>query len=370
MTWPDQFVCPGYTQLVIIPKTATKTSLNSWASTRRSRIVWTLALTFLLVSLALVAVRGSQDEGPGSNPFAGEQFYVDPDSDAGRQAEEWRSYRPADASQMGKIASQPATYYFREWTEQTRAGTAGLVDKRVSRITQSGALPVLGAYAVPKRDCGEYSDGGFTTAAQYRDWVEGFAQGIGDRKAVVVLEPDALGVTYCLSEAELRERLALMNYAVQAFEANPRTHVYIAAHATPPSAEDYRPVLRLMAERLRAAGVGEAEGFALNVSGFDRTGDMVGFGEALSEEVGDKHFVIDTSRNGLGPWRSGEPEAWCNPAGRALGPRPTAETGHRLVDAYYWFKWPGQSDGTCRGGPPAGTFMPEYALGLAQRAAY
>ena len=312
----------------------------------------------------------SQDGGPATNPFAGERFYADPDSDARRQAEEWRASRPGDARQMDKIASQPATYYFSEWTEQTRAGIAGKVDYRVSRVTEAGALPVLGAYAIPNRDCGEYSGGGFTTGAQYRDWVEGFARGIGDRKAVVVLEPDALGVTYCLSEAELRERLALMSYAVRVFGANPRTHVYIAAHATPPSAGDYRPVLGLMAERLEAAGVGEAEGFALNVSGFDRTEDMVGFGEALSAQVGGKHFVIDTSRNGLGPWGPGGPEAWCNPPGRALGPRPTADTGHRLVDAYYWLKWPGQSDGVCGGAPPAGTWMPEYALGLARRAAY
>ena len=39
-----------------------------------------------------------------------------------------------------------------------------------------------------------------------------------------------------------------------------------------------------------------------------------------------------------------------------------------LLDAFVWIKRPGESDGTCNGGPPAGSWWPEYALGLAQRA--
>ena len=81
--------------------------------------------------------------------------------------------------------------------------------------------------------------------------------------------------------------------------------------------------------------------------------------------LGNKPFVIDTSRNGKGS--NGE---WCNPSGRALGASPTANTGDPLVDAFFWLKAPGESDGACNGGPGAGTFWPEYALGLAQRAAY
>ncbi|XIE81958.1 glycoside hydrolase family 6 protein [Streptomyces sp. SBR177] len=54
--------------------------------------------------------------------------------------------------------------------------------------------------------------------------------------------------------------------------------------------------------------------------------------------------------------------------GRALGVPPTDRTGDELVDAYLWIKRPGDSDGTCRGGPAAGTWWPDYALGLARRA--
>ena len=43
--------------------------------------------------------------------------------------------------------------------------------------------------------------------------------------------------------------------------------------------------------------------------------------------------------------------------------RPTAQTGDPLVDALLWIKRPGESDGACNGGPPAGTWWPEDALG-------
>ena len=77
--------------------------------------------------------------------------------------------------------------------------------------------------------------------------------------------------------------------------------------------------------------------------------------------------VGDTSRNGLGPTADNQ---WCNPDGRALGDRPSTQTGLAYVDAFLWVKAPGESDGACAGAPAAGTWMPEYALGLAQRAAY
>jgi hypothetical protein len=84
----------------------------------------------------------------------------------------------------------------------------------------------------------------------------------------------------------------------------------------------------------------------------------------LSQRVGGKHFIIDVSRNGLGATSDGQ---WCNPPGRALGVNPTTVTDNALVDAYLWVKVPGESDGTCNGGPNAGGWWPEYALGLAQR---
>jgi Cellobiohydrolase A (1,4-beta-cellobiosidase A) len=96
------------------------------------------------------------------------------------------------------------------------------------------------------------------------------------------------------------------------------------------------------------------------------TSDNITYGTAISSSVGGKHFVIDTSRNGLGATADSQ---WCNPDGRALGTAATTTTGNSLVDAFLWLKRPGESDGTCNGGPNAGGWWADYALGLAQRSA-
>ena len=120
-----------------------------------------------------------------------------------------------------------------------------------------------------------------------------------------------------------------------------------------------------MAQRLIDAGVYWARGFALDVSSFGTTADEVAYGRRIAPTIGWKRFVVDTSRNGLG---AAAPDAWCNPPGRALGATPTPHTGDRLVDAFLWIKRPGESDGSCNGGPPAGTWWRSYAIGLSQRA--
>jgi endoglucanase len=58
-------------------------------------------------------------------------------------------------------------------------------------------------------------------------------------------------------------------------------------------------------------------------------------------------------------------EDLCNPPGRGLGPATTTSTGFPDVDAFMWTHIPGNSTGTCNGGPSSGMFFPSYAEGLA-----
>merc|ERR1719237_679766 len=55
-------------------------------------------------------------------------------------------------------------------------------------------------------------------------------------------------------------------------------------------------------------------------------------------------FIIDTGRNGLPNARSfcGN---WCNARGSGIGQVPTLETADSRIDAYFWLKTPGESDG-------------------------
>ncbi len=292
------------------------------------------------------------------NPFSGAKGYIDPQSDPRRAADARRSWDPVGAAALDKVASGPYAVWYGDWIPT--ANLAAQVNARVTTETGAGALPVLVAYAIPHRDCGGYSAGGSADADAYRAWMRQFAAGIGTRKVAVVLEPDALAqLDDCLADAAKAERMALMSEAVSILTANPATSVYLDAGnpgwITP----------SVMASRLTTAGVAKTRGFALNVSNFATDAANRAYGKDISDRIGGKPFVVDTSRNGLGPG-----DTWCNPSGRALGQRFNANTGDPYVDAYTWLKGPGGSDGTCNGGPSAGTFWPEYAIGLGQRAAF
>ncbi len=322
-----------------------------------------LTVVLLLASMSLGplsphadALTRARSVAQTSNPFAAARMYVDPDSSAARQARAWRRHRAADARIMDKLAGQPQA----DWFDHAD-GVQGDVAQRVQQITRTGALPVLVAYFMPHRDCGAYSSGGARDARAYRSWLDHVAAGIGSRRAVVILEPDALADLHCLSSARQRERLALLRYGVQTLGARPGLSVYLDAGNS-----HWQPAA-VMGLRLREAGVQDARGFALNVSNFGTDAQEIAYGHRLSELSGGRPFVVDTSRNGRGPSPTG---AWCNPPGRGLGHPPTASTGDSLVDAFLWIKTPGESDGNCNGAPVAGQWWPSYALGLGRRASF
>jgi endoglucanase len=286
------------------------------------------------------------------NPFAGRKLYVDPNSEAKRQADAIRASRPQDAALLSEIANRPVARWLGGWV--TDIGQE--VSNAVSTITGTGALPVFVAYNIPGRDCGSYSAGGASGSDAYRSWIRSFAKALRGRRAIVVLEPDAIAGMDCLSAAGQRDRLALIKDAVQVLEAQ-NAAVYIdAGHA------NWQPV-SVMAKRLEQAGIALADGFSLNVSNYVATAANVAFGEQLSKLVGGKHFIIDTSRNG-----AANTTQWCNPKGQALGVAPTTNTGNPLVDAFLWIKQPGESDGTCQGGPTAGKWWTQMALELSRAA--
>lgn len=289
------------------------------------------------------------------NPFSGATIYNNQDSNpALRQAEEWNSSRPADAAAMKKIADQPKAMWMGGWSGDIHSAVQNIVDK----ASKDNAMPIFIAYNVPFRDCGSFSAGGSANAQAYRDWIKNFADGIGNRKATVVLEPDALAGYTCLPDAGRQERVDLLKNAIETFKSHVNTLVYLdGGHSGWVEAGE-------MAKRLKSAGLDEADGFSVNVSNFDSTETSIAYGQQISSQTGGKHFIIDTSRNGNGPAGS----EWCNPAGRALGVKPTFQTGNSSVDGFLWLKYPGESDGACNGGPSAGTWYPDYALGLAQRA--
>jgi len=353
----------------------------------------------------------------------------------------------ADAELIKKMSTTPQAV----WLVQ---GSPAVVKKQTKKVVtaaaEKGAIPVLVAYNIPFRDCAQFSAGGATTSDEYLAWIDGVASGIGDYPAIVILEPDGLGIIpywtnpfsgqfdWCQpAEADpataAAERLAMLNSAVDRLMAQPEARVYLdGTHSSWLGVGE-------AASRLDQAGVDRATGFFVNVSNYRSTSDLTIFGRWISScldlnagtgwwdplwcpgqyveatpgnwvvDFSDAHvaavdaeyamhlssytaepivvdvpFVIDTSRNGVGPWTPpadhppGDAQDWCNPPDRGLGLLPTTDPGIPLVDALLWIKKPGESDGSCnrwepsgspdpvRGmmDPPAGAWFPEQALEL------
>jgi cellulase/cellobiase CelA1 len=333
----------------------------------------TAALTAAAVAVAAVAAvpllsadaASKPPAGPGARPSAAAEvvrpagagpmsltrgLFVDPRLPAAR----WVAAHPHDkrsAAIRSAISRQPMAHWF---TGTSDADLGKAVTAYTGSAQSAGKLPVLVAYNLPHRDaCGAESAGGATSPAAYQKWMSTFASAIGARPAIVILEPDALGDFSCLSAAQITGRLGLLNAATRLLaEKAPNTWTYIdAGHAdwTSPAT---------IAERLLAAGVARARGFAVNVSNFVGTTQSRQYAQQVQQALDlPAGYVIDTSRNG-----HGSTGKWCNPGGRQLGGRSIADPAALEL----WINNPGNSDGRCGVAPTtrAGAFSPALAQRL------
>ncbi|MGW0844795.1 glycoside hydrolase family 6 protein [Streptomyces sp. NPDC002787] len=285
------------------------------------------------------------------------ELYRHPDS----QVLDWVRDNPGDPRSAvieAGIADRPAAVWF---TDPTPATATSQVAAVAAGGAAHGQVPVLVAYAIPDRDCGGASQGGAPTLDAYDAWIDAFAAGLGSDDVIVILEPDAIAQSDCLSAGTRADRFASLARAGRVMKAaNPDARVYYDAGHAEWNAPDKQAAL------LRQAGAASpdaSDGVFSNVSNFNPTEAEVAYTRRVLDALGGPASlgaVIDTSRNGNGAPAGGQ---WCDPAGRGLGRPPTLTTGESRVDAYLWVKLPGESDG-CRG--RAGAFSPEYAYELAR----
>jgi len=354
--------------------------------------------------------------------------------------------RIGDAVRVAEMATTPQAVWFGDGSPQE---VKAAVRQTMHAAARSKTTPVLVAYNLPYRDCAQYSAGGAVDTAAYEAWIDGFASGIGTQQAVVVLEPDGLGLIpynktifgaeeWCKPTvtdahgnsvpapgASPEARYAQLTYAVASLRAKaPAAAIFLdGTHSA------WLGVNEAASRLYRAGfvnGVQQVQGFFLNVSNYQTTSDNTQFGTWVSmclaagtpgvgpdwmrdATTGAPHFdwcpsqydpatgytqvnyspefaagitaglegllagaspqvpfVIDTGRNGHGPWQppasASYPDAqiWCNAPGRGLGLRPAARPGDALTAAYLWIKTPGESDGSCNRGLPGGTVDPEW----------
>lgn len=281
----------------------------------------------------------------------------------------YRDPRLANDGRPVEISGQPYAIWLGGWSGDPATATRKHTDAAVAE----GKIPTFVMYNIPLRDCGQYSAGGSQNFTEYKNWVNGVASGIGQREAIVIVEPDALAGIDCdrMSAAQRTDRINGIADAVNTLTAKTKADVYLdAGNAGWRTAGD-------MANILKRVGIDKVRGFALNTSHFFKVSENLAYGMAISNQVGSKPFVVDTSRNARGVYvppatatDQEKAEAWCNPPGRGLGVKPTTSTGQKFVDAYLWVKTPGESDGECKGGPSAGAWYQSYADELIRNANY
>lgn len=321
-----------------------------------------LRLAAALLGCALVAgcggsggSEGHQDVGDpqGVNRYATMAGYADPASRAAQAAAQAEKDGDTDAQAVfDRLAQTPTGIWLTP--EQYPAGKVGpFVTSTVAAASKAGQLPTFVVYGIPDRDCTGGFSGGGLPADQYGPWVQEIADAAASGPSVVVVEPDA--VASALECSHRSERIRLIADAVSRLQQAGVTTYVDGGHSNWVDPEKLAPLLE-------DVGVEDVRGFASNVSNYQSDEDERKYDEKLSGLLDGAHYIIDSGRNG-----NGSTDDWCNPPDRAYGQDPTAapQGSPPHLDAYVWVKPPGESDGECHGGPPAGEFWPERALAMA-----
>jgi endoglucanase len=227
-----------------------------------------------------------------------------------------------DAALIAEMERVPQAVWF---TSGTPAQVRSQVRQTMARAAAQRAVPVLVAYDIPGRDCSEYSAGGAANETAYDQWIGAFAKGIGGGKAVVIVEPDALGnlpsdcglppSAYPYTDAE---RIAEIRDAVSVLEADPRTSVYLDG------TQSAWQSVGVMTQTLLEANVQDTQGFFLNVSNYQADENLIDYGTWISECIA---MTTDPSNAYYG-----------NPAGCASQYYPATESDfstYGLTTAWY-----------------------------------
>ena len=251
-----------------------------------------------------------------------------------------------DARLLAQMVTTPQAVWLTGGTPtqvRTQVGTT------LAEAARQHAVPTLVAYDIPGRDCAQFSAGGALDEASYDAWIDSVAAGLGQRRAIVILEPDALGLipsscglpsaTFPFTDAQ---RYAELNHAVGALETDRHVRVYLdGTHSAWQS-------VGTISQRLLTAGVHQAQGVFVNVSNYQPIPELLDYSTWISQCIAivtdpanplfnnpsacasqyfpatqsdfstwglttqwyaqhlgtstpTTHFVIDTSRNGTGP---------------------------------------------------------------------
>jgi len=380
----------------------------------------------LFVVLALTTCAGNLKESAGGssaarfgvnhNPFKDVDFFINPEYVANVEATAKK--HPEVAEVIRKVEQYPTAVWLDSIAAIEHLG--GWLDEARAQQRKSGrpTLTVVVVYNLPNRDCSSAASAGELKVSQNGEvrYKEEFIDPITtefkahqDQPIVVVLEPDSLGnlasnmaIPLC-QEARGTYKSGIV-YAIKRFRL-PNVSIYLdAAHAGWLGFDDNRTKIAKIFKTVlsEAGGPHMIRGFALNTSNYTHLSNRDGaalepvnpcpneltYAKILAQTLTmygfNQHgYIIDTGRNGKGGIRA-KWGSFCNVHGAGLGERPNAEPAPG-IDAYFWVKPPGESDGVsdpsqprydpmcgnsdaAKGAPQAGEWFESYFLNLVRNA--
>jgi cellulose 1,4-beta-cellobiosidase len=401
-------------------------TLSGWSSPMQKNLaVWSM---FLACAAAcggkLNGNAGANDpeavtfvsDTSGTNPFKGVRFFINPDYN--EKVEATARKFPAKAATIRKVEQYPTAVWLDTIAEVSKL--PHFLDEAKKQQLASGQ-PTLSVFVLcnlPNRDCAAKASAGELSVeangeARYRkefiDPIVAQFEAHAGQPIVAIIEPDSLAnmttnmfEPKCAASAETYRHSIV--YAIKHLNM-PNVSVYLdAAHAGWLGWDGNRVKMATVFRRVleEAGGPDMIRGFATNVSNFTHLYNRDGAALALTNPCANeliyvkmlaetlsmygmpgKGFIIDTARNGKGGIRH-QWGNWCNVKGAGLGERPRADP-IRGIDAYFWIKPPGESDGVsdptqprfdemcanidaAPGAPQAGKWFESYFLELIRNA--
>lgn len=305
----------------------------------------------------------------------GKQFYVNTRPAAFSQ-QLYTDYTPAIAAYNRETDPQKKLADYQIAITPTSTWVSGPSDNArlqgvMNKANALGQTPQITLYGIPGRDCKGDSAGGLADASAYNAWVSQVSSIIGNSRAILIVEPDA--VSYCslpVGDPTRTDRENMLKNVGATFAANnPNTASYL--HVGSGDLSQYGGW-----QAVKNLDFDNFTGFAMGVSSLGGTMREERWGEQFVQTLNahgimNKPYIVDTSRNGVdtpanAPGASFES---CDNPKAALGHRPTIHTMAEHDNAWLWVKHPGVSDGRCNmGGLPAGTWDGAYALSLMSNA--
>ncbi|KAH6611731.1 glycoside hydrolase family 6 protein [Chaetomium sp. MPI-SDFR-AT-0129] len=369
---------PASTTTTSKSSTSTKTTVSTTSTTKTGG---TTTSTTTKAPSTTVTGGATVTASYTGNPFEGVQLWANSYYSSEVYNLAIPSLTGAQATGAAAVAKVPSF----QWLDRNVTLDTLMVDtlNDIRAANAAGANPPYAAqlvvYDLPDRDCaalasnGEFSiaNGG---AANYKSYIARIRQLLiqySDIRTILVVEPDSLAnmVTNlnqpkCGNAASTYKEL--VTYAIKELNLANVAMYLDAGHAGwlgwP---ANIQPAATLFAGIYKDAGQPAAvRGLATNVANYnawsvstapsytqgnanyDEKHYIEAFSPLLNAAGFPAKFITDTGRSGKQPTGQTEWGHWCNAVGTGFGLRPSANTGHDLLDAFVWVKPGGECDGT------------------------